>query len=195
MIILVDMDGVIADFESEFFARWRKRHPDNMRFTPETRKYFWLKDEIPESLHPDVFEILETKGFYRNMKPIAGAVEALREMDAAGHTVYLCTTPLARYANCVLEKFEWVDEHLGKDVRGGDWTDRIIFARDKTMIRGDILIDDKPDIDAQNAEWEHVLYDQPYNRSVPERRRLTWSNWKNVIGSETQVATLPEINS
>ena len=38
-------------------------------------------------------------------------------------------------------QYEWVENHLGKD-----WIDRLILTRDKTMINGDVLIDDKINI-------------------------------------------------
>ena len=38
-------------------------------------------------------------------------------------------------------QYEWVENHLGKD-----WINRLILTRDKTMINGDVLIDDKINI-------------------------------------------------
>ena len=40
-----------------------------------------------------------------------------------------------------ISQFEWVEEHLGRD-----WTLRLILTRDKTVVNGHILIDDKPKI-------------------------------------------------
>jgi 5'-nucleotidase len=80
----------------------------------------------------------------------------------------------------VLEKYEWVDQHLGLA-----WVDRIVLTRDKTLVNGDILIDDRPQIEgAAKPTWEHVLYDQPYNRSETGKRRLTWANWRTVLFGE-----------
>ena len=97
-----------------------------------------------------------------------------------GHQVFLCTSPLSEYQNCVLEKYEWVDEHLGPE-----WVDQIVLTRDKTIVYGDVLIDDRPQIDgAATPTWEHILYDQPYNRTETSKRRLTWANWRSVLFGE-----------
>jgi 5'-nucleotidase len=96
----------------------------------------------------------------------------LQELLVEGGDVYICTSPLSQYRNCVLEKYEWVEEHLGSD-----FTKRIILTWDKTLVRGDVLVDDKPDIQGLvMPQWRHILYDQPYNRCLPGVR-MTWRNW------------------
>lgn len=42
---------------------------------------------------------------------------------------------------CVLFQYAWVEKHLGHD-----FLEQVILTRDKTVVSGDILIDDKPDI-------------------------------------------------
>lgn len=42
---------------------------------------------------------------------------------------------------CVCVQYAWVEKHLGHD-----FLEQVILTRDKTLITGDILIDDKPDI-------------------------------------------------
>ena len=106
-----------------------------------------------------------------------GGKEALTEMKEKGHIVFLCTSPLTEYTNCILEKYQWVDEHLGFD-----WTKKIIITKDKTLVRGDYLIDDNPNPKGALAPaWEHIIYDFPYNREIKDKRRLTWENWKEVL--------------
>jgi 5'(3')-deoxyribonucleotidase len=50
MIILVDMDDVLADFEGEFFTRWRAQYPDKPCIELEDRKGFNLDKQYPEEL-------------------------------------------------------------------------------------------------------------------------------------------------
>jgi 5'-nucleotidase len=79
--------------------------------------------------------------------------------------------PLPMYEHCVKEKYDWVAQHLGKE-----WTMRINLMNDKTLIRGDLLIDDKPKITGLlTPEWQHIIYDAPYNRGVPGPR-MTWDD-------------------
>jgi len=177
MRILIDMDGVISDFDGEFLKRWRQRHPEKFYVPLEKRTSFYVKDSYPEDLKPLVTDILLEPSFFREMMPMTGAIEALNEMNAMGVEVFICTSPLTAYKNCVLEKYEWVDTYLG-----ADWVSRIILTKDKTLVKGDYLIDDKPTISGVESRptWEHIVYDRPYNRDV-SKKRLDWSNWKDVI--------------
>jgi 5'-nucleotidase len=136
-----------------------------------------VKESYPEELKQLVVEILLEPSFFRDMMPMVGAKEALFEMEQMGLEVFICTSPLTTYKNCVLEKFEWVENHLG-----ADWVNRIILTKDKTLVKGDYLIDDKPAITGVESSpvWEHILYDRPYNRDV-DKKRLVWTNWKNVL--------------
>lgn len=177
MRILVDMDGVIADFEGSFINLWKQQHPRQAYIALEERNTFYLLHQYPRELQPLALEIISAPGFYRGLAVIPGAVEALREMAATGIDVRICSSPARDYRNCVLEKYEWVDEHLGPE-----WIERVILTEDKTLIRGDILIDDRPEVPGSDTPtWEHVLFDQPYNRAVIDKRRLTWKNWKTVL--------------
>ncbi len=99
-------------------------------------------------------------------------------MKKEGHEVFICTAPLSHYESCVLEKYEWTERYLGIE-----WTKRIILTRDKTLVKGDFLIDDKPEITGIiTPVWEHIIYDKPYNRSVTSKKRLTdLRDWKSVL--------------
>jgi 5'-nucleotidase len=177
MRILVDMDGVITDFDGEFLQRWRKLHPEKFYVPLEERNLFYVKDQYPEELKPLVANILLEATFFSEMLPMPGAKEALEEMDARGFEVFVCSSPLSTYGNCVLEKYTWVEHFLGPS-----WVKRIILTKDKTLIKADYLIDDKPEITGveKHPSWEHILYDRPYNRGI-NKRRITWETWKQVL--------------
>jgi len=178
MRFLIDMDGVLSDFDGEFLKRWRERYPDKFYVPLAERTTFYVKQQYPDELKPLVSEIVWAPGFFRDMMPVDGGKEALTEMRSMGHEVFICTSPLTTYQNCVLEKFEWVDRVLGSQ-----WVSNIILTKDKTLVKADYLIDDKPNITGveNTPDWEHIVYDQPYNREIDNKRRLTWGNWKSVL--------------
>lgn len=178
MRILVDMDGVLANFEKGFLNALRALSPEGYFIPLEERSTFYILDQYPREFSRRIQDILHAANFIRDLEPIDGGVKALEEMDSMGIEVFICTSPLNAYQNSVLEKYLWVERHLGRR-----WTRRIILTRDKTIVLGDILIDDRPAITgAELPRWEHVLYDQPFNRNASGLRRLTWQNWKEVIG-------------
>lgn len=176
-IILVDMDGVLADFEERFFEAWKKKFPQHLYIPPEKRKTFLLTDTYPNGLEKDIKNIFSTPGFFLNLKLIPGGKEALQKMQALGHEVLICTSPISRYENCVLEKYHWVAKNLGFE-----WTKRMIVTKDKTLVSGDILIDDKPKhTGLRKPAWKHVLFDAPYNQHVKALLRITWNDWEKIL--------------
>ncbi len=177
MKILVDMDDVLADYEQGFIDRWVERHPDKPYVPIEKRASFTFKGDYPKELHPLVDEIRCVPEFNYLLKPITGGLEAITKMQDLGHAVFICTSPFLPYQNCVLDKYRWTEKHLG-----ADWLERLIITRDKTMIRGDILIDDNPCVKGiEIPTWEQILYDQPFNRKITGKRRMTWANWETVL--------------
>ncbi len=178
MRVLVDMDDVLADNEKKLYEKLGEIHPEIRRISLENRTTFYARDQYPIEISPIITEIMSSKGFYLSLAPIQGSIESLIEMRNIGLEVFICTSPLSQYRYCTGEKFEWVEMHLGKE-----WIKRIIMTKDKTIVKANYLIDDKPSISGvvQIPEWEHILYTQPYNQNVQGKRRLTWDNWKSVL--------------
>ena len=177
MIILIDQDGVIADFERGFLENWLSQFPNESFVSLDQRKNFYVREDYPLRLRNNVEGVYYAVGFYQNLPPIAGSIEAIQDMVQMGHDVWICTAPLSRYENCVLEKYLWVEQYLGRD-----FTQRIIFAKDKTVVRGDILIDDRPHVNGLFVpQWEHVLYDTSYNQLQTDKKRITWNSWRTIL--------------
>ncbi len=179
MRILVDQDGVLANWELGVLEKWRSKFPDAFYVPIVERKSFYTGHDYPEVMRPQLEAIYHAPGFIAGLPPVAGGPAAVKEMVASGHEVWICTSPLSAFENNILEKFLWVEKHLGRD-----FTKRIFIAPDKTLIKGDILIDDKPEITGSaRPAWEHVIFDAPYNRHIANRRRIAedWSNWRQII--------------
>lgn len=188
-IILVDQDGPLADWESEFLRRWKYLYPELPYVELHKRKNFHAAQDYEELVESQpekqlmrlrAENIYHAKGFYENLPVVDGAVPALNELVELGYDIRVCTSPLTEYRNCVLEKYEWIERHFGRE-----FTRRIVMCKDKTIIRGDFLIDDHPGLyraNDQTPAWTQIIFDAPYNRLVSERRRLrTWSEWRAVL--------------
>ncbi len=176
-IILIDMDGVLADFEKGFLQAWQKKFPHHPHVPLEERKTFYLMESYPGGLEKEIESIFSAPGLFENLNIISGGKGALAKMKALGHEVFICTSPFSKYENCILEKYHWVSKNLGYE-----WTKRIIVVKDKTLIYGDILIDDKPEHSGlKKPKWQHVLFDAPYNKHIKTKLRITWNNWEEVL--------------
>ncbi|XP_040100552.1 5'(3')-deoxyribonucleotidase, cytosolic type isoform X1 [Oryx dammah] len=225
--VLVDMDGVLADFEAGLLRGFLQRFPGEPHVPLEERRGFFAREQY-RALRPDladkVASVYEAPGFFLDLEPIPGALEALREMNEMQDTqVFICTTPLMNYDPCVPEKvrlpqrstgklsflssdllketmgdfpgssaYRWVEKHLGPQ-----FVERIILTRDKTVISGDLLIDDKEVIKGQEEtpSWEHILFTCCHNQhlalSPPRRRLSSWSdNWREIIDSKRRALPL-----
>ncbi|XP_068007668.1 5'(3')-deoxyribonucleotidase, cytosolic type isoform X2 [Melanerpes formicivorus] len=134
-----------------------------------------------------VASVYESPGFFLRLDPIPGALEAMQEMFHMQNTeVFICTSPLRKYEHCIVEKYQWVEKHLGPE-----FVERIILTRDKTVVAADLLFDDKDTIRGAepNPSWEHILFTCCHNRHVqlpaPRRRLLSWADdWKGILDSK-----------
>lgn len=177
MIVLVDQDGVLADFEGGFARAWQERFKRTPAVAIGERRSFRLIDDYPPALHSDVAAIYTAPGFFRHLEPIAGAIAGVEDMLASGIDVRICTSSIDAYENCVLEKYQWVEEHLGRE-----FTKRLVLTKDKTLVSGTWLVDDNPRIEGSRVPvWKQAIFDAPYNRHVTGVPRMTWSNWKSVL--------------
>lgn len=171
-IILVDMDGVLADYTQGVLDSMGLHYPEMIRLPYEAHVEFDTHKVYPTELHEQIRELTYRKGFFAGLKPIEGALEGIQWLTEEGYDIRICTSPLRRWQHCVAEKYEWVAAYLGSG-----FVERMILTRDKSLVWGAYLIDDRPN-PAEHAvvspPWIHLLYDQPYNRNVTGIQRVTW---------------------
>ncbi len=175
-IILVDQDNVIADQLGHFHTLLKRDHPQvYATYSGETTSHEIEADFAVE--HAALIKSLRNQeGFFRDLLPVAGAKEGLVALRDAGFDVRICTAPIWEFKFCVPEKLEWIKRELGHE-----WAANTIIARDKTLIVGDVLIDDKPEVvGVRTPSWEHILFDQPYNRAN-STKHLDWQNFRQVL--------------
>lgn len=178
MIVLIDQDGTLADFCKKL-RQEIKKYPKIPTIPFEQWTSYRVEDVYPASTRKTIEKIYHTPGFFKNIPPITGAIQATKDLIKEGHEIIICTAPLSNYENCVLEKYQWVEKHFGREL-----TKKIILTKDKTIIKADILIDDKPIIEGlSKPKWKHVIFDAPYNRHIKNKPRIVadWSNWREII--------------
>ena len=183
MLILSDMDSVVADWDTGYDNLLDSLGSRASRLPRRNdRQVFNLHDGLGPRQSGIVRRVMDTPGFYADLPLIEGAAEALNGMLAAGHDVMLCSSPWLSNPTCASDKYDWAERMLGLG-----WGDRVILTKDKTLVRGDILIDDKPAVKGRLAPtWRHILFDAPYNRTVTNLTRLSrWSDWEVTLWEES----------
>jgi 5'-nucleotidase len=172
------MDGVIADFYGHFLSIWREKYPDRVYVKPEDVTAFYLETLYPEEYAQDILDILRAPGFFANLPPMPGAIEALKKLDEEGKfEIYLCSTPDSDSVNhnCSSEKVRWVERHLGKK-----WVKDVILTHDKTLVYGDFLLDDKPNIKGlRKPAWLQIVFSHAYNKGIGFQMN-GWDKWPSV---------------
>ena len=110
--IYIDMDGVLCDFNTRYNQKLREQ---------PTISY-------PQSQY----------GFYTNLKPIKGAIEAATILLKSNqYNPYILTAPSIHNPLSYTEKRIWVESFLGMN-----YVEKLIISPDKSLLKGDYLIDD-----------------------------------------------------
>ena len=102
-------------------------------------------------------------GFFRNLKPMEGAIESYNKL-AKYFDVYILSTSPWSMPNALMEKLEWVKKYLPNAYKN------VIFSHHKNLNIGDYLIDDLTKNGAGEFTGEHI---QIYSDKFP--------NWDSVI--------------
>lgn len=158
--VILDCDGVLSDFVKSYLSTvlWvtgrQYTHEDVTRWdiwdvlglTTDEKKH--VNDEM------DYF-------FCQTMHPIKGAFEGFERLDSIAN-VYIATTPWQPCEGWTHARESWLKHHFNVGYK------RVIHTHTKSVLRGDIMVDDNIDNvrswAADNPNGKAVLWDQPWNR-------------------------------
>ena len=165
-IVLVDMDGVLADFDGATTTHLTERHP---HIPIAERKSFYFRDDYPDPAHKAIInELQASQHFFANLPPVEGALEGWQRLKDLGYEPQICSSPLHSNEWCEAEKRDWLRRYLGEAVARA-----AIITGAKEFCDGIALIDDRPIIkNADKASWRHIVFDTSYNRTAPSNLRI-----------------------
>lgn len=138
-IVYVDMDDVLCDFSGA-----RKE----------------ALEKCPEMKYPQA-----QYGFFKNLKPMFMAVEALNVIRHR-YDVYILTAPSVMNPLCYTEKRLWIEEHFGMEM-----VNKLIISPNKGLNKGRYLIDDNSSGRGQES----------FEGELIEFGNETFGNWQDVV--------------
>lgn len=138
-IIYIDMDDTLCDFSGAH------------------KKCI---ERVPQIKYPQC-----QMDFFRKLKPLDGAVEVFKWLqDHPKFDPWILTAPSTYNPLCYTEKRLWVEDHLGMEA-----VEQMIISPDKSLLKGDFLIDDRTNAAGQDRfEGRLLIFGSVY------------SNWKSI---------------
>lgn len=166
MKILFDCDGVINNFQEQLLNHLNKIHNTNYKFEDITH-YDWLPNTFENCWVP-----IEEKSFWDTITVYREAIDTIESLVKNGHTIYLATashfTPILGYK--ITKMLSYFDTNLVGERN-------VIVGKDKSMIMGDLLVDDFP-TNLDKFKGMTICFSQPWNKTYDKTKRT--NNWKEI---------------
>lgn len=129
-----DSDGVVCDLDHAWYLWYLKNHG---HIEKEVMYRGWdVAKNVP--VGDKVFDAWSEPGFFRNLKPYKGAVEALKTLNN-NSDLYIVTSASGE-PEALKDKALWYKEHT----KFLDVNEQLIICHDKFIVDVDVLIDDRP---------------------------------------------------
>ena len=129
-IALVDLDGTLCDCSEAILERLvQLRGPNDSpedEVTPEPSPHILARRRI----------IMFTPGFWRNLKPIPAGLQLVNLLVELEFDTHVFTKGPSDNSSAWAEKFEWCRLHVPEL--------RVIVSEDKSLVHGDVLVEDWP---------------------------------------------------
>ena len=176
-IVLVDMDGVLADFEEPNNDIVRAHFPHIDPILGRTDFYFKDTYQAYEGVNDVIYRENRRPGFIRAFPVVDGAIDGWERILNAGFTPRVCSSPLEDHDTVIAEKKDWLEEYFVP--RFGAWViDTAIFNRDKSGYDAAAMIDDRPTLrNIERATWQHIMFTRSYNEMIKTGSRL--NDWQD----------------
>ncbi len=174
-MVLVDMDGVIADFETPNNDIIRTHFPRIEPVIGRTDFYYTDTYKNYEGVNDVIYRENRKPGFFMSFPLVDGVIGGLERVVNAGFQWRVCSSPLTNHSTVIAEKIEYLEEHIVPHF--GTWViGEAIFDRDKSSYDAVAMIDDRPFLrNMERASWQHVMFTQSYNKAIEIDFRL--QNW------------------
>lgn len=155
MRLNIDIDGVIRNIIPNLIQTYKEQYDIYSKLKEEDIKTHDVTVEMP--LIKDVKEYLlyNAEYIFELSKPYPGALEFLDQLKSQRHTIQIVTNQIPPTE---INTMKWLNEYSVP-------YDSLHFARDKTVVKGEILFDDKiKNLEACVNETIPIVMDRPWNQ-------------------------------
>lgn len=151
-ILYIDMDGVVADFDTPILSIYPDLNNEN---------------ECWAIRHIKVLKVIKNNpSFFMSLEPIPGAIDAVNELfDSGKYDIYFLSTPMWNVPHSFSQKKIWIQKHFGMKARK-----RLILTYRKDLNIGHYLIDDTTRNGAGEFKGEHLHFGTE-----------KYPNWKSIL--------------
>lgn len=165
-IVLLDMDDVVTNCLRSAIKSFNDTHGTS---------YDWRECNtwnLDEFLHVDKEEVLtlfREPGFFEDLSPKRGSISAINDLiKSTKYDIYIITATSDDDGQELVEKIRWFKRYIPKFN-----TKRIISCKDKYIIRGDVLVDDKiENLELCAPYMQCILMDSPTNKDCDKFIRI-----------------------
>ena len=169
--ILLDMDGVIADFTGAQIEQY-----NHLTCSDVKRRDITNPKGHKCVKHSNIWlRIKDSPGFIRGLQPISGAIEGVSCLHNAGHEIVF----VSNGTNCPSsghEKRDWLKYYFVNLWKYAP----LVLTYHKHFVRGDVLLDDNPhNLEGLHKDTVGLLYHQPYNE-LEDRFELIY-DWSHFL--------------
>lgn len=162
--ILVDVDDVTANLMDAWLRLYNIAYDDDLHKADITD---WdLSKFVKPECGAKIYQWVSTTEIYDMVRPIKHALPAINELREYGNRIVFVTASTIGSSG---RKFRWLNDN-GFNVFIGDYVE----AHDKSLIRGDIMLDDGMH-NCESTTATPYLFAQPWNRKYDFNNRVR--NW------------------
>ncbi len=169
-VLLFDLDGICCNLMKKWLAVYNEDYHDNL--TEEDITSWNWDDFVKPECGKRIYYYLNRPGFFADLDPIPGSVEALGRLQEICELVVVTASP----KEAAGDKMAWVRRHLPMVPKGN-----IIVTYRKDLVRGDFMFDDAPK-NLINHTATRIMLDYPYNREFHDCHRVhSWEEAEALI--------------
>lgn len=178
MIFLFDVDGVCGDMVGKILTELHQKFDHGIPRYEDIRNHDLLdprKSILTKEQLDFVHKLLVKEGFAANLELLDGCRDAIDTLRQHDHAVKWLTAPYYWSKTWCYDRLLWLKRHFGADESD------LIYAKDKSLVYGDVFVDDKiSNVENWQQRWKSskgLLFTQPWNADS----NLPHAVWEDIV--------------